>query len=271
MLSMGPATFFKRTFTYFEIGLFVSYTAYFIVTFYTNEESFLTLMIRQDQDSRDYEQQVNDFHKNDSAWEFTFIIVLQLLLIFFTAVKCLFFVRVYGVFFEPIWLMGHCLVRIIPITCIFYFWLVLFGIFFRVLGVNTSYEDYPLLSNIIVYGVYTYRNAVGDIQAPQYKFWETRFANSNDQSHVYIFLALIWLFWLLNQFFVFIFFLNYLIAQISQVYEEMISKSLVERYMYRCIMNRECRITLRIVNLVQKLRVFILQADCQIGFASQNW
>lgn len=69
----------------------------------------------------------------------------------------------------------------------------------------------------------------------------------------------------------FIFFLNYLIAQIAQVYEEMISKSLVERYKYKCIMNRECRITLSIFSLVQKLRVFILQADCHSGFASKNW
>lgn len=42
LFNMGFQTFFNSPFAFFDIGLFVSYTAYFILTFYTHEESQLT-------------------------------------------------------------------------------------------------------------------------------------------------------------------------------------------------------------------------------------
>ena len=64
-----------------------------------------------------------------------------------------------------------------------------------------------------------------------------------------VMICLIWLFWLFNQFVVLIFSLNFLISQIGQAYEEVISTSMITRYTYRCFMNRESSILLRLLGI----------------------
>lgn len=53
----------------------------------------------------------------------------------------------------------------------FVVWVLIFGILFEVSGVTFSGEDYPTLKYLSFY-FQTYRNSIGDIGTPQYKYWE---------------------------------------------------------------------------------------------------
>ena len=55
-------------------------------------------------------------------------------------------------------------------------------------------------------------------------------------------MAIIWLFWLANQFFVLIVLLNFLIAIISESYEAVMAESIIHKYVHKIEMNRAHRL-----------------------------
>ena len=55
-------------------------------------------------------------------------------------------------------------------------------------------------------------------------------------------IGVIWVFWFLNQFFCLIILLNFLIAIVSESYEEIVSESLTFMYEHRAQMNTESRL-----------------------------
>ena len=69
------------------------------------------------------------------------------------------------------------------------------------------------------YILYTYRNSIGDIEAPVYSYWiaEAETKPVLGWSMIY----LIWFVWFLNQWINLIIMLNFLIAIVNQCHEEM--------------------------------------------------
>jgi len=53
----------------------------------------------------------------------------------------------------------------------FFGWIILFSLIFRVLGMEIFLDDYAGLNLNIAYFVFTYRNAIGDVDAPGYNYW----------------------------------------------------------------------------------------------------
>lgn len=57
-------------------------------------------------------------------------------------------------------------------------------------------------------------------------------------------IGVIWVFWFIHQYLVLIILLNFLIAIISESYENVMSEETQQKYMHRCELNLECLVIL---------------------------
>lgn len=131
----------------------------------------------------------------------------------------------------------------------FYTWIFMFSLIFQILGMQipnadgNDTTDYLELNIYVAYFLYTYRNSIGDINAPVTSFWTTRALHvPGTQNETSLIMAAIWTFWLLNQFFVLIVLLNFLIAIISESYEAVMAESIIHKYEHKIEMNRSYRL-----------------------------
>lgn len=81
----------------------------------------------------------------------------------------------------------------------------------------------------------------------------------------------IWILWFANQFLNLIILLNFLIAIISQSYDNVMSKSLEYKYNQRCQMNRECRLILKSLGMDDHFQCMILSANCSQDGDGEQW
>ena len=88
-----------------------------------------------------------------------------------------------------------------------------------------------------------YENAIGNINAPNYTFWQPK-DNIDDPSSHTVILA-IWFIWFLNQWFIFMILLNFVIALISQSYETVMTKAMEAKYAQRTKLNKECQLVMK--------------------------
>lgn len=93
----------------------------------------------------------------------------------------------------------------------FFMWTWFFGRFYDILGVDSSEGDYQGLFRSGRYFMQTYENSIGNINSPSYKFWDSQLDNVT--AHLVV--LTIWLVWFLNQWFIFMVLLNFVIALIS--------------------------------------------------------
>ena len=77
---------------------------------------------------------------------------------------------------------------------------------------------------------------MGEIDGPSYD--QLNHDNATDE----ILIGLLWLVWILNQVFVFIILLNFIIAVISQSFERVMNKSSYIKYHHKALLNREVRL-----------------------------
>lgn len=97
-------------------------------------------------------------------------------------------------------------------------------------------NDYERLHPFLALVLYSYRTSIGDLETPNAILWAQ--IRNNDQ-HGTLIVYVIWFVWLIEQFFMLIVFLNFLIAIISQVYEQDMVNSLSNQYTQKCEMNLE--------------------------------
>lgn len=72
---------------------------------------------------------------------------------------------------------------------------------------------------------------------------------------------LIWIMWIINKVLMLIVLLNFLIAIISQSYEESMSKEIIYRYKQRAQMNEECRLIFKTFKAIKDRSIFVLSAN----------
>ena len=102
---------------------------------------------------------------------------------------------------------------------------------------------------MIQYYIYTFWNAIGQATEPCYPYWmniinEEDYSNLETKDYTDIQLArvmrvVIWLLWIFLVTFLFIVLCNFLIAYISQSYEDVLEKRIPDIYSQRCILNEE--------------------------------
>lgn len=112
--------------------------------------------------------------------------------------------------------------------------------------------------------IYTYDNSIGNINNPHYEYWRTNFDQVGENTNhgmPNVMIYLIWSVWFLNQWLVLIILLNFIIAIISQSFEQVMSKSLINMFAQRTQMNQECQMVMRELNLQYKMDLIILTAN----------
>jgi hypothetical protein len=95
----------------------------------------------------------------------------------------------------------------------FFFWTWMFARFFDILGVNSEADQFEGLNRSGRYFMQVYENAIGNINAPNYTFWQPK--DHVEDSHSHVVILTIWFIWFLNQWFIFMILLNFVIALIS--------------------------------------------------------
>jgi hypothetical protein len=85
-----------------------------------------------------------------------------------------------------------------------------------------SSDDYRREPNLMFY-IQTYRNAIGDLDVFSYDVWDNASYTYHNLSIFMI--QLIWFLWVIQQFFMFVLLMNFLIAIINQMYEVNIAES----------------------------------------------
>lgn len=81
---------------------------------------------------------------------------------------------------------------------------------------------------------------------------------------------LIWTTWFLNQWFIFIILLNFVIAIISQSYDSVMLKSVQNKYFQRTQLNQECRLVLKSLKVKERMDQFILTANIEDDLAQAD-
>lgn len=112
-----------------------------------------------------------------------------------------------------------------------------------------------------------FENSLGEINAPTYFYWEDHEAYD---ASTYIIIIILTLFISLI-FMMKIVLLNFLIAVISQTYEDVMSRKLMTTILQKAEMNRECRLILNNLGLERKIPPFILQTEKYVGLGSDSW
>ena len=92
-------------------------------------------------------------------------------------------------------------------------------------------DDYGGFNIFITYAMYTYRNAIGDINPPTYTFW-LDFSEENPTIG-WTMISIIWFLWVINQVIVLIIMFNFLIAIIDKSYNDINDNAIVTEYAHK--------------------------------------
>ena len=111
------------------------------------------------------------------------------------------------------------------------------------------------------------RYSIGDIfKRPTYKYWE-----QEDTAGSTYMICLILLIFVGLLFMMIIVLLNFLIAVISQTYEDVMSRKIVTTILQMAEMNRECRLILDALNQDRTLPPFILSTEKIDADMKETW
>ena len=128
-------------------------------------------------------------------------------------------------------LLTTAIIDIRGFMVIFFWFLVYFNLTFFVIGAtfddggtydeeyDTAHNDFPKLDQFWVYVLQVFRTSVGDLQPPSYDYWGARYDN-DDGVWAHFMIGLIWLLWLLQIVVIVICALNFLIAIVSDSYNQ---------------------------------------------------
>lgn len=173
------------------------------------------------------------------AAQLVFWIVMNSLLLVNALIKVLFFLRVYGKFGMLVQLIISVVIDIKNFIFFFVLWLILFSLLYRIAGIKIDEGDYKNVNSYLAYVIVIFRNSIGDEQIPDTNYWTAQ--SKTDFPVLYdTVIGYSWALWLLNACFMLIMLLNFLIAIISQSYDQVMTNSQVLLYNMRCDFNMEC-------------------------------
>jgi len=158
-------------------------------------------------------------------------------------------------------LIAEVIIDLTPFMVFFFGWIVLFSIIFRVLGMEIFLDDYAGFNLNMAYFVFTYRNAIGDVNAPAYNYWLIE-AEKNP-FFAWGIITTIWTFWFLNQIINLIILLNFLISLIGESYGKIMSEKIIHNYNHRAELNQECRLIMQALGFLKPMDFLIVQHDIE--------
>ena len=99
-------------------------------------------------------------------------------------------------------------------------------------------EDYPGLTVLLKSVIQKFRISVGDVSVDKYDKWENTDPTKSPEIASQIAIAIIWFFWFMNIYFMLIIMLNLLIAQVSQIFEKVMTQGKQSIYKERAQLNK---------------------------------
>lgn len=198
---------------------------------------------------------------------------LNLAIIMTGTIKIMYFIRVYKAIGWIVELVERCLYDVKEFTLFFLAVMGLFGAMFFITGVypfdGTDPEQYFL------FWITVFRDCIGDIQDLEYPFWnahkvitKTLVVDGREETVSEMQAGpVLMIFFILTIFTVLLFLmiivlLNFLIAVISQTYENVMTTKTSTTYRHYAELNRECRLNLHSFGLDQSMHPFILSCEC---------
>ena len=192
--------------------------------------------------------------------------VEQILITVLSFIKLFLFSRVFKEFGLIIRLCYKVFSKAFTFSIFFYLFNLIFTFLYLYLGVDIGGfpdnghgdgNDYKWLTHFISVFLYAYRISIGDIEVPNAMIWEVALGEEGMSFMLY----LIWLIWMSHQYFMLIVFMNFLIAIISQVYEDDLANTYQNEYTQRAEMNLEAEQLLTFLGFMQKYNLYILTGD----------
>ena len=170
-------------------------------------------------------------------------VFLNTFMILLATMKMLFFARVTQSVGQLVKLVSQTMYDVRVFLGFYIVWCCIFSLLFFVGGFSFPDKQYPHVSNTLVTFLSVFRNSIGDIKAPEYDYWtdpKTVTANHTKNYLLHESMAgYAWMLLALNQIFMMIILLNFLIAIISQSYDMVISQATVSEYQDKLAFNNE--------------------------------
>jgi hypothetical protein len=152
----------------------------------------------------------------------------------------------------------------------------MFAIFYILIGQNIDEEldtdfNCPNVNFYITYLMMSWSNSSASVYPPIYYFWSNQLPEEDSDPEMFyesentipalIMIYVIWFIWFLNQIVVTIILLNFLIAIISQSYEQVMSISKIGLYNHRRDLNVTCQLMLRYFNLLKPMDYILISCN----------
>ena len=165
-------------------------------------------------------------------------------------------------------LIGRTLEQTRVFVLIYLATIAIFSVINKVLGneIENSFDaqegseqepEYRNIHSALMNLVLMFRNAIGDYQIPNYKYWSTQLDEAQSKGgsgsvlEPTVMVYIIWLFWFGIIIFLPIVQLNFLIAFISEAFEDVLDTSMEILYVQRCKLNLEYYIVRRFASNIK--------------------
>lgn len=182
---------------------------------------------------------------------------LKLVNIALTFVKTLFFIRIYKRFSFLVQMIISCLGAITPFIIYYIVFLLVFSICFIILQMEVDGEvaeaqGLNLFSKIVLE---TFRTSIGELGMPMY----SKILKREPSVFKYLNIVLIWITWVVQTFFMLIVMLNFLIAVITNNYENVFNKQIIYSYFHKAGLNHETCMLLSVLQDLPEYRCIVFQ------------
>ena len=155
---------------------------------------------------------------DDQPW-MVFWVVMHTAMFLLIIVQIMFFMRVSDSFASLVKLVGSVIGKVRAFTLFFVMWSITVCLLFDSAGIKIVSEDYTGIVSAFALFIQNFRNSIGDINPPSADYW----TGDNGETGLVGMAYWGWCLFLLQEFFMLIILLNFLIAIISQSYEEVMS------------------------------------------------
>ena len=158
---------------------------------------------------------------------------LHAFLIAFLLFKVMFYMRVSKYFSKLVRLVFEVVPHVMPFTLYCLLVLLCSALIYRTSGVEIveDYSSYPHLHKFVALCIQTIRNGIGDLSPPTYEIWFQEYEKGQPKSSSQIIIIIIaWALWLGNLYLILIVLLNFLIAIISEAYEQVMTIEEIDTY-----------------------------------------
>jgi len=174
-------------------------------------------------------------HKADN-WEKA-IVILNVLIVVQMMMKTLFLMQSTSTFGLLTTLVIEVMKAVVPFLSYFFLWVLFFAVISIILGGNLgNAQGYKGLTLGLGYFLNTFENGLGNINPPTIDFSQGKDEDKFNDVLVY----LIYLFWFGAQIFLLVVLLNFVIALISQYYENVMNLANMHTYVMKQALNSEC-------------------------------